>query len=105
MHRRRLNLCRSRDFRIYIRSLKKRECVGGILRYADSNGISELTSERDTHLNVIRVIKPSMLFGIGGLIYVMIGLIWRGYGHWTMFSDDYLRYWFFNEERPHYISF
>lgn len=33
----------------------------------------------------MRVIKPLVLFGIGGLIYVMIEVIWRGYSHWTMF--------------------
>ena len=33
----------------------------------------------------MRVIKPLVLFGIGGLLYVLIELIWRGYSHWTMF--------------------
>ena len=33
----------------------------------------------------MRVIKPLVLFGIGGLIYVIIEVIWRGYSHWTMF--------------------
>lgn len=33
----------------------------------------------------MRVIKPLVLFGIGGLIYVLIEVAWRGYSHWTMF--------------------
>lgn len=33
----------------------------------------------------MRLIKPLLLFDIGGLIYVLIELIWRGYTHWTMF--------------------
>lgn len=31
-----------------------------------------------------RFIKPSILFAIGGFIYMLIELIWRGYTHWTM---------------------
>lgn len=33
----------------------------------------------------MKVIKPLILFGVGGLIYVFFELIWRGYSHWTMF--------------------
>ena len=29
--------------------------------------------------------KYLFLFGVGGLLYVMIELIWRGHSHWTMF--------------------
>lgn len=31
-----------------------------------------------------RIIKPAVLFGIGGLLYVLIELIARGRSHWTM---------------------
>ena len=33
----------------------------------------------------MRSIKPLILFGIGGFIYVAIELLWRGHTHWTMF--------------------
>lgn len=29
--------------------------------------------------------KYSFLFDIGGALYVLIELIWRGWSHWTMF--------------------
>ena len=29
--------------------------------------------------------KYLFLFGVGGLLYVMIELTWRGHSHWTMF--------------------
>lgn len=32
-----------------------------------------------------RFIKPSVLFAIGGLLYILIELLWRGRTHWTMF--------------------
>ena len=32
-----------------------------------------------------RLIKPSVLFAIGGLLYIIIELLWRGRTHWTMF--------------------
>lgn len=33
----------------------------------------------------MRVIRPLVLWGIGGLLYVLLEVIWRGYSHWTMF--------------------
>lgn len=33
----------------------------------------------------MRVLRPLVLFGIGGLVYVLIELLWRGYSHWSMF--------------------
>ena len=30
--------------------------------------------------------KYLFLFGTGGLLYILIELIWRGYSHWTMFA-------------------
>lgn len=32
-----------------------------------------------------RLIKPSVLFSIGGLLYILIELLWRCRTHWTMF--------------------
>lgn len=32
-----------------------------------------------------RLTKPLILLCIGGLTYVFIELLWRGYSHWTMF--------------------
>lgn len=32
-----------------------------------------------------RLAKPSVLFMIGGLLYILIELLWRGRTHWTMF--------------------
>lgn len=33
----------------------------------------------------MRVIRPLVLWGIGGLLYVILEMIWRGYSHWTMY--------------------
>lgn len=33
----------------------------------------------------MRVVKPLVLFGIGGFLYVCIEILYRGYSHWTMF--------------------
>lgn len=33
----------------------------------------------------MRALRPLVLFGIGGLAYVLIELLWRGYSHWSMF--------------------
>lgn len=32
-----------------------------------------------------RLVKPSVLFAIGGLLYILVELLWRGRTHWTMF--------------------
>lgn len=32
-----------------------------------------------------RLVKPSVLFAIGGLLYILIELLWRGRTHGTMF--------------------
>lgn len=32
-----------------------------------------------------RLLKPSILFGVGGFTYVLFEIVWRGYSHWTMF--------------------
>lgn len=32
-----------------------------------------------------QISKYSFLFDVGGLLYILIELIWRGYSHWTMF--------------------
>ena len=102
------------------------------------------------------VLKYFFLFSFGGIVYVLIEMLWRGYSHWSMFIlggififgcifnlllnlnvwdyydlpfnimgqiclpymflwfllspvcivvDDYIRYLFFNEEKPHYKLF
>lgn len=33
----------------------------------------------------MRVVKPLILFCVGGLLYILIELLWRGYSHWSMF--------------------
>lgn len=33
----------------------------------------------------MRAVRPLILFGIGGILYYFIEIIWRGYSHWTMF--------------------
>lgn len=33
----------------------------------------------------MRALKPLILFGVGGLLYIAIEILWRGYSHWTMF--------------------
>lgn len=33
----------------------------------------------------MRIIRPLVLWSIGGLLYVILEMIWRGYSHWTMF--------------------
>ena len=33
----------------------------------------------------MRWLKPLVLFGVGGLTYILMELMWRGYTHWTMF--------------------
>lgn len=33
----------------------------------------------------MRVLKPLILMSVGGFLYVLIELIFRGYSHWTMF--------------------
>lgn len=33
----------------------------------------------------MKALKQTILFGMGGLLYVLIEMLWRGYSHWTMF--------------------
>ena len=33
----------------------------------------------------MKSLRPLVLFCIGGLTYIAIELLWRGYSHWTMF--------------------
>lgn len=33
----------------------------------------------------MKLLRPLVLFSIGGLSYILIELMWRGYSHWTMF--------------------
>lgn len=37
------------------------------------------------HIKVCNVCKELILFFIGGLLYIIIELLWRGRSHWTMF--------------------
>lgn len=40
-----------------------------------------------------RALKPLILIAIGGLCYVLIEHLWRGYSHWTMFIVGGLAFW------------
>ena len=44
----------------------------------------------------MRVVRPLVLWGIGGLLYVLCELVFRGRSHWTMFKmcirDRYNRF-------------
>lgn len=33
----------------------------------------------------MRAARPLALFSVGGGVYIMMELLWRGYSHWTMF--------------------
>lgn len=33
----------------------------------------------------MKVLKQIILFGVGGLLYILFEITWRGYSHWTMF--------------------
>ena len=33
----------------------------------------------------MKALKQAILFGAGGLLYVFVEMLWRGYSHWTMF--------------------
>lgn len=33
----------------------------------------------------MKAVRPLTLFGVGGVVYIMMELLWRGHSHWTMF--------------------
>jgi len=33
----------------------------------------------------MKKVRPFVLWSTGGLIYILIEILWRGYSHWTMF--------------------
>lgn len=75
-----------RDLRIYIRSLSEKEDIQGV--YYGMIIPVEYQSEplkKVSGTNIMRAVKPLILFGIGGFIYIAIELLWRGHTHWTMF--------------------
>lgn len=39
------------------------------------------------------IIKNLILFAIGGIVYLTIELLWRGYSHWSMFVLGGLCFW------------
>lgn len=41
----------------------------------------------------MRAIRPLVLWGIGGLLYVLCELVFRGRSHWTMFIVGGLCFW------------
>lgn len=41
----------------------------------------------------MRVVRPLVLWGIGGLLYVLCELAFRGRSHWTMFIVGGLCFW------------
>lgn len=56
----------------------------------------------------MRALRPLVLIGIGGLLYVLVELAFRGRSHWTMFCIGGLCFWLIgliNEVIPWEISF
>ena len=56
----------------------------------------------------MRALRPLVLIGIGGLIYAMIELVFRGRTHWTMFIVGGLCFWLIglvNEVIPWEVAF
>ena len=41
----------------------------------------------------MRALRPLILIGIGGLLYVLIEMVFRGRSHWTMFLVGGLCFW------------
>lgn len=41
----------------------------------------------------MRALRPLLLIGIGGLLYVLIEMVFRGRSHWTMFLVGGLCFW------------
>lgn len=41
----------------------------------------------------MRVVRPLVLWGIGGLLYVLCEIVFRGRSHWTMFLVGGLCFW------------
>lgn len=41
----------------------------------------------------MKALRPLVLIGIGGLLYVLIELAFRGRSHWTMFLVGGLCFW------------
>ena len=41
----------------------------------------------------MRAVRPLFLIGIGGLLYVLIEILFRGHSHWTMFLVGGLCFW------------
>ena len=44
----------------------------------------------------------TMPLNIFGQICLPFSLAWMGLSGVAIILDDYIRYWFFNEEKPHY---
>ena len=42
---------------------------------------------------MLKILKNLILFAIGGIVYLMIELLWRGYSHWSMFVLGGLCFW------------
>lgn len=56
----------------------------------------------------MRALRPLVLIGIGGLIYAMIELVFRGRTHWTMLIVGGLCFWLIglvNEVMPWKVAF
>ena len=41
----------------------------------------------------MRALRPLVLIGIGGMLYVLIEILFRGHSHWTMFCVGGLCFW------------
>lgn len=44
-------------------------------------------------MNLLKLIKAAALFLIGGFLYILIELLYRGYSHWSMFLVGGLMFW------------
>lgn len=42
-------------------------------------------AERPKETKTAQLLKYFVLFGMGGVAYIVIEMLWRGYSHWSMF--------------------
>ncbi len=42
-------------------------------------------AEKPEETKTAKLLKHFILFGMGGIAYIVIEMLWRGYSHWSMF--------------------